>query len=729
MSALGLRQSELWGALAATLVVLPSSVAYGVVVFSSLGPAWAGAGAAAGALGAGTLGLVTSLVGRNGGFVSAPCAPSAAVLSGLAASLVAMGLEPPRALVVLTLAGVGAAILQVAFGLARLGQLIKYIPYQVVSGYLSGVALIVAMSQLPRLLGLPSGTHLGEALAHPDAWRWEGIVVGLATILVMGLSPPSIFRVPSSILAIGAGVGTYFALGLRDARLLSVVDNPLLVGPLGSGGSLVDGLRAHLGGLLTVSASDVGLALASAGTLAVLLSIDTLKTGVVLDTLTRTRHDSNRELVAQGLGNAVTSLLGGVPGAGTMGPTLVNVTAGGRTPWSGFGVAAASLTAFVLFRSAIAWIPIGALAGLLLVVAWRMFDWRSLRLARNPETRLDFAIILLVVATAEGVGLIEASVVGVALSILLFIRDQIRSDVALHRQDLTVLRSKRQRGAAAATLDRDGRRAVVYDLQGNLFFGTTDQLYTEVQPELEVVRFVLLDCRKVHSLDYTAGHLLHLLQAQLRERGGQLLLCRVSSGVAEGQDIGRYLETLGLLGEDGVKVFPSRNEALEWMEDQLLAESGLPLHPSEHTLELVEVPLLDGLDGETIAALRTVASERSVPAGADVFRQGDAGDELFFVRRGLIDAFLPLPSGAPHLVGSFGPGDVFGEIAFLDGEPRTAFARARVDSELFAISRARFDGLLATHPGLASAVLGRLAMALATRLRRTDAELHTFQGR
>jgi SulP family sulfate permease len=728
-AALTPRPGDAWGALAATLVALPSSVAYGVVVFSAVSPAHAGAGAAAGAIGAGTLGLVTSVVGRNGGFVAAPCAPAAAVLSGLAASLVASGVAPARALVVLTLAGLGAAGLQVGFGLARLGRLIKYIPYQVVSGYLSGVAVIVAVAQLPRLLGMPSGTHLGEALTHPAEWRWPGIVVGLVTIAVMGLSPPTVFRIPASILALGAGVGTYLLLGFVEPSLWAVVDNPLVVGPLGSGGSLADGLRAHLGALATASPGDVSLAAAAAGTLAVLLSIDTLKTGVVLDTLTRRRHDSNRELVAQGLGNAVTSLLGGVPGAGTMGPTLVNVTAGGRTPWSGFGVALASLLAFLTLGDALAWVPIGALAGLLLVVAWRMFDWSSLRLARNPETRLDFAVIVGVVATAEGVGLIEASVLGVALSILLFIRDQIRSDVALHRQDLTVLRSKRRRAGADVILDREGGRALVFDLQGNLFFGTTDQLYAEVQPELDRVRFVLLDCRRVHSLDYTAGHLLHLLQDQLRDHGGQLLLCRVASGVAEGQDIGRYLETLGLLGERGVKVFPSRNDALEWMEDELLAESGWSQRPSERALALGELPLLGGLAPDLLAALASITGERSLPAGADLFRQGDPGDELFFVRRGLIDAFLPLPSGAPHPVGSFGPGDVFGEIAFLDGRPRTAVARARVETELYAISRARFDALLATHQALASAVLGRLATALAARLRRTDAELRTIQGR
>ncbi|MFM7275684.1 MAG: SulP family inorganic anion transporter, partial [Gammaproteobacteria bacterium] len=174
---------DLWGGLAAMLVALPSSIAFGVLVFSAIGPEQAGAGAMAGILGAIALGIVAPLVGRNGGFITAPCAPAAAVLSGLAATLVAKhDIEPARVVALLGLTTLIAALCQFGFGLLRVGRLIKFIPYQVVSGYLSGVALIIAVGQLPKLLGLPKGTPLLEGLLHPAGWTGTGITVGLVTI-------------------------------------------------------------------------------------------------------------------------------------------------------------------------------------------------------------------------------------------------------------------------------------------------------------------------------------------------------------------------------------------------------------------------------------------------------------------------------------------------------------------------------------------------------------------
>ena len=141
---------DLWGGLAAMLVVLPSSIAFGVVILTAASPQLASAGAMAGIIGAAALGLVAPLVGRNGGFISAPCAPAAAVMSGLATDLVQRhGLPIARVLALLALTALLSALLQIAYGAVRAGKVIKYIPYQVVSGYMSGVAVIIAAAQIP----------------------------------------------------------------------------------------------------------------------------------------------------------------------------------------------------------------------------------------------------------------------------------------------------------------------------------------------------------------------------------------------------------------------------------------------------------------------------------------------------------------------------------------------------------------------------------------------------
>ena len=365
------------------------------------------------------------------------------------------------------------------YGLVRGGRFIKYIPYPVVSGYLSGVGLIIALGQLPRLFGLDGELGLIEGLVSPQAWRWPGLVVGLVTILAMVLGPRITTRLPAAVLGLICGVATYFLLGLVLPDLLTLEGNRLVIGPLGSDTGLVESLSAQARGLLALQVSDIELVVFSALALSALLSIDTLKTCVVLDALTRRRHNSNRELLGQGIANVAAFAVGGMPGAGTMGPTLVNVTSGGRTRASGLIEGVFVVLVIVALSPLIAWVPIGALAGVLLVVAWRMFDWHAFALLRHRDTILDFAVIATVIVVAETVGMIEASAAGIGLAIVLFIRYQIRGSVLRSRATLSSVSSKTRRlEQERAALAAHGEEAEVASLQGNLFFGTTDQLFT-----------------------------------------------------------------------------------------------------------------------------------------------------------------------------------------------------------------------------------------------------------
>ena len=307
---------DLWGGLAAMLVALPSSIAFGVLVYSAIGPHYAGAGALAGMLGAATLGVVAPLVSRNGGFITAPCAPAAAVMSGLALQLSATGnFSEGRIVTLLAITALISASCQFLYGVVRAGRLIKYIPYQVVSGYLSGVALIIAVSQLPKMLGLPKGMPLFQGLSAPELWNATGISVGMATILVMVLAPRYTRKIPGAILGLLAGIATYFVMALFNPDLLQREGNPLIIGPITASGSLLDAVSTRADSLFAITMADFGTVFVTALTLSVLLSIDTLKTGVVLDALSRRRHDSNRELLGQGAANATAFFFGGMPGA------------------------------------------------------------------------------------------------------------------------------------------------------------------------------------------------------------------------------------------------------------------------------------------------------------------------------------------------------------------------------------------------------------------------------
>ena len=227
---------DLWGGLAAMLVALPSSIAFGVTIFAALGPSYAAQGAVAGIVGATVLGLLAAALGGSQKLISAPCAPAAAVLSALAITYSGSGYAPEQVLLLLSLIALLAGGIQVAFGSLHIGRLIKYIPYPVVSGYLSAVGLIIIGSQIPKFLGVSTGAGLWASLGNPQLWAWQGIVIGALVAASMWLVPRLTQRVPATIVAIVVGVGTYLLLAQFDTTLLRTQGNPLLVGDLPSGG-------------------------------------------------------------------------------------------------------------------------------------------------------------------------------------------------------------------------------------------------------------------------------------------------------------------------------------------------------------------------------------------------------------------------------------------------------------------------------------------------------------
>jgi SulP family sulfate permease len=723
--------AEFWGGLAAMLVALPSAIAFGVTIFSPLGGTWAAQGAIAGILGTIALGFVAPAFGGTNRLITAPCAPAAAVLAALAIQLTQKNVPPESALLMMMLVALLCGVLQILFGVVRLGRLIKYMPYPVVSGYLSGVGLIIIISQVPRLLGVPKGTHFWQGLFSPSLWIWQGMVVGGVTIAVMLFVPKLTKVVPAAILALLAGILAYFGMAFADRSLFELAGNKLIIGAFGgSGGGFLTTLVGRWQAIASLHPSELTLLITPALTLAVLLSIDTLKTCVVLDALTRSRHDSNRELIGQGLGNLATTAIGGVPGAGQMGATLVNISSGGQTRMSGMMEGALALIAFLALGSLIAWVPIAALAGILIVVGFRMFDRNSLHLLKSRSTILDFAVIVAVVVVAETVSLIAASGVGIALAILLFIREQVGGSVVRRVTYGNQMFSKHVRlPEEMEILEKHGDRTVIFELQGSLFCGTTDQLYTALEPELKLKTrtYIVLDMRRVLWVDVTAAHMLEQIEDTLSERRGYLIFSHFAHKVPSGRDLEGYMEQVGIVRpERRVRIFDSRDEALQWIEDRILKEVSVE-RAEEKPLELREMSLFHGRKEETLAALEACLETRSYKAGEKIFARGDTGDELYLIRRGAVRVVLPVAGKLAFHLATFGRGDFLGEMTFLDREPRSADALAFTDVELLVLSRERFDTLASDHKKLAIQLLEGIARTVAIRLRRANTELRALQ--
>ena len=718
------------------LVALPSAIAFGVTIYSPLGSSYAAQGAMAGILGVTAIGLLASLFGGTNRLISAPCAPAAAVLSAFVIEfLQGNGGNLESILLMLALLGLMAGIIQVAFGSVGLGTLIKYMPYPVVSGYLSGVGLYIIASQVPKLLGVPKDIHFWESLASQPLWKWQGIVVGLVTIAAMVTAPKLTKKVPAAILALLAGIAVYFILGLADASLLSLAGNKLVVGQLGGGsttGSFTDVAIGRWKAISQFGLADIAVLVMPALTLAVLLSIDTLKTCVVLDALTHSRHDSNRELIGQGIGNITSALIGGIPGAGTMGATLVNMSSGATSRMSGIVEGVLALVAFMLLSALIAWVPIAGLAGILIVIGIRMIDLHTLHYLKSRSTVLDFIVIASVVIVALTVSLIAASATGIVLAILLFVREQIGGKVVRRKAygDKTFSKNIR-RQEEMEILIRHGDRSVIFELQGSLFFGTTDQLYSEIEHELKKREhriYFIMDMRRVQSVDVTASHMLELVKDMLSERNGFLIFAQIPQNLPSGKDMKQYFDQIGLLGKDSpVKVFDEVDEAVEWVEDQILSEARIA-KPEETLLNLDEIELFSNRKAQTLQALEVSMQQSSFKAGETIFAAGTSGDELYLIRRGEVRIMLPMDDNHGHHISTFGRGAFFGEMAFLDGNPRSADAIAFSDTDLYVISRKTFDLFAEDHKKLGINLLEGLARVLARRLRYANAEISALES-
>ncbi len=710
------------------LVALPSAIAFGVAVLSPLGASYAAQGALAGILGAIVVGLIAPAFGGTNRLISSPSAPAAAVMAAFATELSRGDTPPGSALLLLTLVALMCGVLQVGFGAARLGRLIKYMPYPVVSGYLTGVGVVIIIGQIPKFLGVPKGLSFWAALTSAAQWNWRGLVIGAVTVAFMLIAPKVTKAVPALILGLIAGGVAYVALSFSNPSMLSLAGNKLVIGPLTAGGGVLASLAGPAKAIRSLQLAQLRYLIMPALTLAVLLSIDTLKTSVILDSLTRTRHNSNRELVGQGLANIGAALVGGIPGSGETGASLVNMSSGGQTRLSGVLEGAFSLLALLLLGTAIAWLPIAALAGILIVVGFRMCDRHSLDLLRSRSTLLDFGVIVVVVVVAQSFGLMEASAVGIGLAILLFIREQTGGSVVRIRMLGSQVFSRRVRlPEEIATLERCGDRTVIFELQGSLFFGTADQLLSALEPDLRTRTYVVLDMRRVLDVDVTAARVLEQMEDILAEHKGLLLFCHFALKVPSGKDLAEYFKRVGIVRpERSARIFDTRDDALLWIEDSILAEE-LPGRREETPLDLHEIALFAGRKEETLAALEACLEKRSYKAGEMIFTRNDPGQSLILIRRGAVRIEQLVADKLLYHVASFGRGDFFGELSFLDRHPRSAQAVALTDTDLFILPRDRFDALAEEHKRIAIQLLEAVASVLAARLRRTDKQLRVFQ--
>ena len=376
-------RGDLFGGLTSTIVALPVALGFGVA---------SGLGAAAGLYGAIAVGFFASVFGGTRSQISGPTGPMTVAMAVIVTSHASTLTE---ALTIVVLAG----LLQVLLGLSRVGRFVAYTPYVVISGFMSGIGIIIFLIQAMPFLGAPTapGGPMGAAGALPGAiagMNTDAFTIGAVTLAVAALWPRRLARIaPGLLVALVAGT-LLGVLWLDDAPVIGAVPTglPTLQIGLPSAGFLLHAVEPAL-------------------ILALLGSVDSLLTSLIADSLTGTRHNPNRELVGQGLGNVVAGLFGALPGAGATMGTVTNIRAGGRSPVSGV-LRAFFLLALVLgLGRYVEPIPLAALAGVLMKVGWDIIDWRLL--SRVHRIRRDHLVVMaMTLALTVFVDLITAVAIG-----------------------------------------------------------------------------------------------------------------------------------------------------------------------------------------------------------------------------------------------------------------------------------------------------------------------------
>ncbi|GAB4194722.1 MAG: SulP family inorganic anion transporter [Wenzhouxiangellaceae bacterium] len=490
-------RGDIYGGVTAGIVALPLALAFGVA---------SGAGAIAGMYGAIIVGFLASLFGGTQTQVTGPTGPMVVVFAGLFASL-SGNVELVFTAVVI------AGILQIIFGVLGFGQYIKLVPYPVVSGFMSGIGAIIVILQIGRLLGheppggtLPALQFIPEAIAAPN---WSAVLIGAIALAVAYFWPSKLGKYMPSPLA---------ALLIATVVGLMLPNVPIL-------GDIPSGLPAlHMP---VFEREAMWLVLEAAFILAVLGAIDSLLTSLVADNMTRTRHESNKELVGQGIGNAVAGLFGGVASAGATMRTVINIRAGGRTRLSGM-IHSVLLLAFVLGLGPFAsQIPHAALAGILVKVGIDIVDWSYIRKAhRGP--RWDLVLMALVLGLTVFVDLITAVAAGVVLAALAFVRQMAQAQLKTITEEPVVIEDPEEQ----ALLDRAAGRVSMFDFGGPLSFGAAADLGHQVRERSDgTTRIMILDFSRVPFMDVSAARAVETIACDASRAGKKIYVTGMNKSV------------------------------------------------------------------------------------------------------------------------------------------------------------------------------------------------------
>jgi SulP family sulfate permease len=502
MKKLQFSKGDFFGGLTTGIVALPLALAFG---------AQSGLGAAAGLYGAIFLGFFAAAFGGTPCQVSGPTGPMTVVSASVIAGFSAAAGSVEQAIGGIVACFIVVGVLQIIMGIIKLGSFIKYIPYPVISGFMSGIGVIIILLQLfPALGSKPQGSirgvfnNIGTAIAQVNYWA---LFYTVLSMVIIYLFPKITKAVPGTLVA------------LVTVTLLSLII-PVSVPVIGD---IPKGFpELQIKSIFSIDIKLYNQILIGALTLAALGAIDSLLTSVVADNITKTRHNSNRELIGQGIGNSVTGMFGGIPGAGATMRTLVNIRSGGRNRISGI---IHSITLLIILLGAgryASLIPNSVLAGILITVGIGILDYKGFR-HLNKVSRAEAAITIIVLLVTVFFDLLMAVGIGLVLASLFFMKTM--SDIINERTKVRSLgfyeEELRWPDEEIPQYMKDN--VIIKHIDGPLFFGSAAGFH-ETMIQLAENKFVIIRMEKVPLIDQTGSYALEESVRDLKERGMEVLL-------------------------------------------------------------------------------------------------------------------------------------------------------------------------------------------------------------
>jgi len=542
-------RGDILGGVTAAVVALPLALAFGN---AALGPG----GAIYGLYGAVVVGFVAALFGGTPAQVSGPTGPMSVTVAGVVASLAAVGvsrdLNAGQILPLVMAAVVIGGLFQIVFGLLKLGKYITLVPYSVVSGFMTGIGVIILALQIGPLVGISTRGGVLESIrtvAFNFQPNWAAIAVGVMTLAIVFLTPRQISQwVPSPLLALLIVTPLSIVLFGDAALEARGLDQLPRIGSIPEGGLsfTMPNWNEHFPVIIKA-----GLVLAVLG------AIDSLLTSLVADNISQTRHNSDRELIGQGLANSLAGLLTGLPGAGATMRTVINIKSGGRTPLSGMVHSIVLLVVLIGAGPLAAEIPTALLAGILIKVGLDIIDWGFLRRAHRLSLKtaaVMYGVLLMTVFW----DLIWAVLVGVFIANMLTIDsitqtqlEGMEADNPLENETAPSFNDAPLPKDEEELLNKYSRDIMLFRLRGPLSFGAAKGI-TERMMLVRNYKVLILDITDVPRLGVTATLAIEDMVQEAKVNSRKAFVAGAAGGVRE------RLERFGVEG-----VVETRIEALK----------------------------------------------------------------------------------------------------------------------------------------------------------------------